>query len=189
MVDDLDYDRGYRQLAVRGGMGTGKSHLLAAMAFALHREGKQVIYIPDCQAFAVKPITVLYNAFTLAFYHPKEKYTPEICELSVLEDVKGFVEFARNWAAKKRMYFIVDQMNALDEDPYGKMADRKIREKLRGLLLEMAGDHYLIQSSSGNYYLGLEDSRRLTSWKYMDLNRGFSKVSHTTGRIEDRLLT
>lgn len=40
----------YRKLFVYGTIGYGKSHILAAMTCFLIRQGKRVVYLPDCRA-------------------------------------------------------------------------------------------------------------------------------------------
>lgn len=176
LIDDLDYFRRYHQVAVRGVTGTGKSHLLAAMAFTLHREGKQVVYIPDQKDFLEKPVEVLRNAFAIAFLPPEGGFISELFEILTFQCVQDFLEFAKKWAIKSRMYFVIDEMTAsnvghLGNTSYGINQTRALR-----ILMEMAANHYVVQTGSGNNLLGFQESYEVRNWKFMDLNRGFSKV-------------
>jgi ABC-type cobalamin transport system ATPase subunit len=64
-VQTLQYESSFRRLYVSGPMGHGKSHLLAALVCFLIKEGKCVIYIPDCAALVMKPIVTLRAALLL----------------------------------------------------------------------------------------------------------------------------
>jgi DNA replication protein DnaC len=47
--------KGSESLYLYGTSGSGKSHMLAALAYQLVREGKRVFYIPDCLRLVLDP--------------------------------------------------------------------------------------------------------------------------------------
>ena len=58
-----------RRLHFHGSLGTGKSYLIAAMVCLLKKEGRTVVYIPDCYELLLSEPPSLYvlKALTLTF--------------------------------------------------------------------------------------------------------------------------
>jgi DNA replication protein DnaC len=52
---------------VYGGKGYGKSYILAALACLLVRTGTRVVYIPDCRAWLLNPLSYLRSCHRLRF--------------------------------------------------------------------------------------------------------------------------
>jgi hypothetical protein len=126
-------------------MGYGKSHLLAALVCLLIKEGKCVIYIPDCAALVMKPIVTLRAALLPVF-----SGEPKIIEKIMAADgVTQFIRIIQDYE-DGRLYFVIDQANALD------MAATTNRQaELRDYLWEMCGNQYAVYSASGNYLEGI----------------------------------
>jgi hypothetical protein len=54
-VSSLKTGGGGTRLYIQGTMGFGKSHILAALACLLYRQGKVVVFIPDVRALLLAP--------------------------------------------------------------------------------------------------------------------------------------
>jgi type IV secretory pathway ATPase VirB11/archaellum biosynthesis ATPase len=94
------------RLYLYGSAGSGKSHILAALAFQLIREGKRVAYIPDCRELLTNPENVLRVVLLNAF-------PDEMLAIKSAPDPKSLLNF---WDQRVGHYLIVDQMNALEVD-------------------------------------------------------------------------
>ena len=119
-----------KRLHVHGPLGVGKSHLLAAVAVAMQRAGRNIIYLPDCVELLLAPTPATY--VILAIHHAFAKHPvlgdksksltdsqihsrdPEILE----RGTSDFCQFARD--NNKSILLIVDQTNALDAAVLGR---------------------------------------------------------------------
>src|SRR5205085_9980211 len=88
-----------------GSSGSGKSHILAALACLLIRQGKRVVYVPDCGTLVDNFMTAMRTAFCFAF---PDDYETIVSFLTVDELVRFSQALLHN-----RFYIIVDQLNAL----------------------------------------------------------------------------
>ena len=57
----------HKSLYPHGTSGSGKSHLLAALAYQLTREGERVFYVPDCAKLLLHPKQAMWTAFRFVF--------------------------------------------------------------------------------------------------------------------------
>ncbi|CAB5310535.1 unnamed protein product [Rhizophagus irregularis] len=136
---------GYMKLFVYGTVGYGKSHILSAIACFLFRTGRRVVYIPDCRQLSVDPIDYVKSALFLAYHDDDAK----INEINSCENFEDITNFCKKLQFKEQLYFIIDQMNALDEnDNTGVNID--VKTQIRRDLDKMANHHYYIMSSSAN---------------------------------------
>jgi energy-coupling factor transporter ATP-binding protein EcfA2 len=100
------------KLFFHGTSGYGKSHLLAALAVCLISYDERVVYLPDCRAMMTDFLKYFKTALCLAFADNAD--TQElIWGFHTEEDIANFLERV----GRRKLYFIVDQVSALDTDP------------------------------------------------------------------------
>jgi hypothetical protein len=138
---------GYMKLLVYGTVGYGKSHILSAITCFLLRTGNRVVYLPDCRQLAMDPVDYVKSALFLA-YHDDDKRINEISSCIEFVDIVNYCKSLK-MVYKERLYFIVDQMNALDENDETGIPQR-IKEEIKRGIDQMANHHYYIISSSAN---------------------------------------
>jgi len=163
---------GYMKLFVYGTVGYGKSHILSAIACSLIQKGKRVVYLPDCRQLSVDPEDYVKSALFLA-YHDNDAKINEINSCENFEDIIKFCKKLRE--LREQLYFIVDQMNALDEqDDTGVSLD--IKRQIRRELDKMTNYHYYIMSSSANNKTMLHLMAKQTGELKIKLFGGFDEV-------------
>lgn len=101
----------YNKLYLYGPSGVGKSHLLAAIVLCLTRQGKRVVYIPDCRALLAEEDLILYIKAALLFAFHNDKDSCDAIAAAV--QVDGLIDFIQDQPMEGH-YVIVDQMNALE---------------------------------------------------------------------------
>jgi len=111
-VRHSDFLDGSLALYLYGTSGVGKSHLLAALVCHLIREGKRVVYIPDCRGLRKAFAQNLRDALLFAF-HDDTHSCNNIMHATGSYDLVQFVCNQPRWS----LYLVVDQRNALDLDP------------------------------------------------------------------------
>jgi energy-coupling factor transporter ATP-binding protein EcfA2 len=121
-----------------GSSGSGKSHILAALACLLIRQGKQVVYVPDCGALVDDWMGAMQTAFCFTF----PKYYETIASFRTVDELLRFSKAFTN-----RLYIIVDQLNALEV--HGDLRAQEKREATR-LLWQITSRHHFIFSASAN---------------------------------------
>jgi len=135
---------------IQGIVGYGKSHILSAVACLRIRGGKRVIYLPHCSKTVERCYETLspisnqpFSSPLPAFLHPR--FVP-ISEHFWPPEVLSF--------DARSLYFIIDQMNAFNEESPNRDAilDGK-KNKLLHEVYEMSAEHYLITSVSANYQM------------------------------------
>ena len=136
-----------------GALGYGKSYTLAAVACLIIRQGFKVVYLPDCRRL-VRAFCEYLRAALLLTFAEKRALQEEIPECS---DDKTLVHWCTN--IKDKLYFIVDQISALDtcEKALDSVSKRS-REKCSHYISVFEQVHYLIFSSSGNYEHEIEEN-------------------------------
>lgn len=164
---------GRSKLFFHGTMAAGKSHLLATAACYLFRIGKHVVYLADCLALVKHPVYSIRIALCLASAD-KPDVLSKMSKIKTLDDIRDVCEEV---AEEYTIYFLVDQVNALDGDLDSK--DRVPLEQKRGLrvlLDQIAEPHLKVQSSSANYSHGKADKTQLSSERRLPLYAGLKKV-------------
>ena len=143
-------DTRHRQaIYVYGTRGYGKSHILAALACLLVRRKERVIYLPDCRAMLREPLRYLRHALVFAFGDSSSSnYRERIYEC---EDIEALADFCINYQ-RGGLWFIVDQLNALDPEPKGEddISDHR-KLALNELLQRISAGQVLITSASANH--------------------------------------
>ena len=146
-------------------MGSGKSHVLAAIAVKLLKEEKRVVYIPDCALLASKPVHVLSSALYLAF-RDDEKMIRNIAKASSVRELTRITcRFPQG-----QLYFIIDQMNA-----FSNRSDSAYVGDLTASLEDAARNHFIIYSGGGHEE-ALRDKLRATYRSVITMYGGFSNV-------------
>ncbi|GBC36095.1 hypothetical protein GLOIN_2v1736613 [Rhizophagus irregularis DAOM 181602=DAOM 197198] len=135
--------RSYMKLFIYGTVGYGKSYILTAIACFLFRTRRRVVFLPDCRQLAVDPVEYIKLALFLTYENDDVK----ISEINACEDFCHIIKFCKS--LEEKLYFIVDQMNALDEgDNTGISLEKK--RQIRENLDKMVDNHFYIMSSSAN---------------------------------------
>jgi len=134
-IQDANFLDRTENLYLYGTSGSGKSHLLAALAYTLIRERKRVFYIPDCSTFLLGPAEIMWKALQFAFHDSNI--------LKTIKDRYDTDELIHFISKHRDLYIIVDQVNALEDEESNTC---KAKECLKGLRL----DHLYIFSASAN---------------------------------------
>jgi energy-coupling factor transporter ATP-binding protein EcfA2 len=130
-----------RKLLLHGTAGFGKSHIVAALVCLLIKQGRLVLYLPDCKVMLQDRVDYLRAALRLTF-HGDEGVQRELLEA----DEKGLLDRCK-WT--KDLVFVVDQLNALDISPGGDdLQDKK--SDCCDLINSASFGHLIIQAASAN---------------------------------------
>jgi hypothetical protein len=168
---------GYKLYYVHGTLGYGKSFLLAALAIALFKDNRRVVYLPHCKALARSFFSYLRDglALTYAYFNDHEALRGCFRCTTASELVNWCL--LRSYQAET-LYFIVDQINALDTDievidsvPIAR------RQECTNMLGQLEFRHILIYSSSGNYLHGYREDTKPEDLKRVSVFGGLPKVS------------
>ncbi|RHZ84084.1 hypothetical protein Glove_85g77 [Diversispora epigaea] len=157
---------GYREMFIYGTVGYGKSHILTAIACFLLRSRRRVVYLPDCRKLIVGGMDYIKSALFLTYVDDDTK----TAQIDACESFDQIIKFCEELG--ETLYFIVDQMNALDYyDGTGADSERKrqVKEDIDRLCL----NHYYIKSSSANNHTVLHFMQKQTSEKKIALYGGF----------------
>jgi hypothetical protein len=166
---------GFPQLYIHGTMGYGKSHILAALACLLARTGRPTVYIPDCRQAAADPLPYIQSALLCTFTGPLWSARRDL--IRSLMSTDDVLNFCRGLAKTNRLYFIVDQINALEsEAPEKDQLTNAQKEALRKLLSQLYIGHYSVTSSSANYRTAMHMHQKQTGETKIEMMGGFSEV-------------
>ncbi|RGB41573.1 hypothetical protein C1646_739046 [Rhizophagus diaphanus] len=169
-INELKSGNGYMDFFIYGTMGYGKSYILATIVCFLLKTRKRVVYLPDCRELARKPEYYIKSALFLTYSDDSVKMS-EIQSCVTLDDI---IEFCNPSEQKEPLYFIVDQINALDShDDTG--IDESLKKKIKSSLNEMAINNYYIKSSSANNISALHLSIKQANEKKIELYGGFDE--------------
>lgn len=164
--------RTYDRMFVYGTIGFGKSHILAALVCYLLRNGKRVVYLPDCRMMCHNFMEYVQRSLYLSFgdiLGEKIVNCSNIVELTRLLKSLGQIE----------IYFIIDQLNGLDYSVEKRDASiRHIKEKALTNLNALTSAYYDIRGSSGNYLASANAELRHMDEERIGLNGGFTKVNN-----------
>lgn len=173
-VQSFRIGSGLSRLFLYGNMGSGKSHMLAALACLLFRLGNHPVYIPDCRQMLMDPLSYIQSALLCSF--------ADAPSLALRDKIRSFkntsdaLTFCSNLGTR-RLYFIIDQINALEEElPNADSASNSRKEELRTFLQAIPVGHYKITSASANYRTARYMAQRQTNDIKMSMTGGMSKV-------------
>lgn len=170
-VEELKLWASYTRLYIQGTMGYGKSHILAVLAGLLSRNGKRVVYLPNCRELVADTTHYIRVALLCAFADPSSFDVRE--EIRALESQDHIIRFCQQYPS---MYFIIDQMNALDhEGPNMDPLDNEQKATTRKFLDRLTSGQYRITSVSANYRAAVHADRKQTNEKKLSLMGGMSE--------------
>jgi len=161
-IQDKHFLTGSESLYLSGTSGSGKSHLLATLAYNLVREGKRVFYIPDCSTFLLWPEEVMWKALEFAFY-----------DSNILETIgdRGDVNaLIRLISEHEDLYIIVDQVNVLLE------SEEKDDHLALGYLNALRLKHPYIFSAEASEVSNHEVDKKQSGVSVFRIFGGMSKV-------------
>ena len=170
----FDNSRRYRWLRIYGSIGYGKSHILAAMACYLFQQGKRVVYLPDCRPMVKDFLEYLRCGLLLAF-GDSESHQIEIVKCLSVDAIRSFCKTITYYGI--HLYFIVDQLNALDEEGTNKddlPNSKKI--EISSDLDKITSGHFVIKSASANYKAAMYMSYKQMSEMKISFFGGLTKV-------------
>jgi energy-coupling factor transporter ATP-binding protein EcfA2 len=173
LVSAMNADGGNSQIHVYGTMGFGKSHILAALAGLLARKGKRVVYLPDCRQMVVHPLVYIQSALLCTFADPPSSaMRAKIRRLKSNDDLLAFCS-----SIQTPMYFIVDQMNALEAEELNEDSiPNSAKFDLVKLLQEIFLGHLVIKSASANYRTAQYTRQRQLGEEQISMMGGLSEV-------------
>ncbi|RGB24114.1 hypothetical protein C1646_633179 [Rhizophagus diaphanus] len=176
-INELKRGRSYMDCFIYGTIGYGKSYILATIACFLLRTGKRVVYLPDCHELAKKPENYIKLALFLAYADNIEKIN-EISACKTTDDIVAFCELS------EPLYFIVDQMNALD---YRNNTEIEVKKAIiLDVLNRMTSEHYYIKSSSANNESALYLIQKQTNDRRIELYGGFDEDEMSQWWMQNR---
>jgi len=174
-VDSFERGFSFSKLFLNGTMGAGKSHMLAALTCLLFRLGRRPVYIPDCRQLCRDPLPYIQSALLCAFADPSSALQRN--EIRSLQSMESAKNFCRNRAGSKSLYFIVDQINALEHEPPNADDHPNARKEELALFLKgISTGHFYIYSASANYRTARWMAQKQTGEDKMSIMGGMSEV-------------
>ena len=166
-MEHADFVEGIENLYLYGTFGSGKSHILAALACKLIREGERVVYVPDCATLLDDFEWAIRTALCCAFYDSPL--------LETIESALDFDALLRFWRQQRKLYFIVDQLNALELGGRHASLD-EVKEKVTQRLHQMRIHHKYIFSASANEKSDVQANMKQGGITVIRFLGGMSKV-------------
>jgi hypothetical protein len=163
--------RGFGSIYLYGSSGSGKSHILAALACQFIREGKRVVYIPDCGQLLKNFELDIRNALSFAF-HDSQQHLKTIRSAPNLEQLFKFCE------ERTDIYFIVDQLNALELDSLDGSSNDKKKEVTINLKRITKRHKYIFSASANEKSYQLADSKQ-SGVLVLPIHGGMNRVSRS----------
>jgi len=163
-IQDVSFLEEFESLYLYGTAGTGKSHLLAALAYNLVREGNRVVYIPDCSTLLLAPAETMWMALNFAFY--------DSAVLGTIEnryDVDALIRFMSKY---QDLYIIVDQVNALEST--GNDSRKATKDQVIKWLDALRFRHRHVFSASANETSNREADRKQSGFSVFRIFGGMS---------------
>lgn len=169
-------EEGWNELYLYGTFGYGKSHVLAALACYLIRQGEEVVYLPDCRAMLRNFVGYIKGALLLTFADSVELQG----KVEELRDEQAIEDFLDEHAHSERLFIIVDQMNALEEDKEGNRdrIDNNTKRSATIWLNKYCLRGFFIQRASANHNPFRHMQHQQTDDIKIEAQGGFSKVSN-----------
>lgn len=179
------------RLHINGALGTGKSHLLAALACALWKSGKTVVYLPDSYHLLLRepPCMYVVGALQLAFAHQDAYLSNKIMALSASAErlEKEVLAFCAEVSELGMcIIFIIDQTNALDDAVEDRIPNDK-KGQVRRFLDGISSNHIKISSSTANYLAAKHDNLRQTGEARIDIFDGLDVVCHSLPALAENI--
>jgi energy-coupling factor transporter ATP-binding protein EcfA2 len=172
--------------SLQGSLGSGKSHILAALVCLLVKKGKRVVYLPDAKVLATAIVEYTKEALQLAYADDQALFE----RIQGLLSIADIVQFALERSSQHEWWYLIcDQMNALDHfpDTSNTLGPGAQMEALQ-FIQRLAHTHYFIWSASGNCREAASDNVRQNSGaKRLLFREGYNRVR--SSRFFDTRLT
>ena len=165
-IQNVNFLEGSETLYLYGTSGSGKSHLLAALAYNLVREGKRVFYIPDCSTLLLEPAKTMWMALNFAFYD-----SDVLAPIGNRYDVDKMIDFI---SELRDIYIVVDQVNALENAGNDSRKAKKVQ--VLNWLDALRFKHRYIFSASANETSNREADRKQSGISVFRIFGGMSTV-------------
>jgi hypothetical protein len=162
---------GFRKLLLFGTMGFGKSHIVAALVCFLLRQGKRVVFLPDCKAMLEDPVEYLQAALLLAMHGDAEAQHRVTCARSADE----LTQFCKSHG--EDLLFIVDQFNAFDADQLDSATATLKKSVAQDLVIKSSIRSVILKTASANNATSREDHTKQTHNKKLKWFGGLSPVA------------
>ena len=166
-TQNVNFLKGSESLYLYGTSGSGKSHLLAALAYNLVRKGSRVFYIPDCSTLLLDPAKTMWTALNFALY--------DSAVLGTIGNPRDVEELIELMSGHSDLYIIVDQVNALDI-----VADNDSRKAKKvqasNWLDALRFNHRYVFSASANEASNREADRKQSGISVFRIFGGMSTV-------------
>jgi hypothetical protein len=174
MVESLTQDVGRTRLSISGTMGYGKSHILAALACLLARHERHVVFLPDVREMLADPFEYLKTALLCSFSSPSSSSSSRHL-LRSCQTLDHLETFCSNNAP---LYFIVDQINALDEEEsHSDIVANEDKRRLHQLLRRFSHKHPYITGASANHRSAQLMKQKQTNDLKIQMMGGMTTVS------------
>jgi hypothetical protein len=172
---DFEEDDGYRKLYLYGTIGYGKSYMLAALACLLIKEGKRVVFLPDCRGMLENHGRYLTSALLLCFGDsPIQQREIKSCR----RDPNKLIELCAQLSDNRiLLYFVIDQYNALDLEEENKDSiGNDVKRDVRKWLDMITFSHCTIKSASANYKAAMHMQQKHRNEMDIAVYGGFTKA-------------
>lgn len=164
-----DDDQRRQAIYVYGTPGYGKSHMLAALACLLVRQGEQVVYLPDCFAMLRDPLQYLQVALLFAIQDASSRQ--QIHSSKTVNDLASFCVHYKSG----RLCIIADQL----PEPHGRdVSTDKAKSELLAILQRISHTHIYITSASANRESARYLQKKETGEQKIALLGGMTTVRH-----------
>ena len=172
-VSNLSWRTG-SNYSLQGSLGSGKSHILAALACLLVKEGKRVVYLPDARILAAMMVAYTQAALQLTYADDEELFQ----RIQGFSSTAAIYEFVRERQARgEKLYFICDQMDALDHLPgTGNTLGARVQDDAVEFILQLSGFHNFIWSASGNCRVTSDNAWPNSGAKRLLVQQGYNRV-------------
>lgn len=170
-VEDTNFQVGRHGLFLYGPSGTGKSHILAALVCHLIKNGKKVMYIPDCVRLLEDHEAYIQQALLFTFYDDADAIKA-IIRAQGMHDLLQFI----NQQPAFSLYIIVDQCNGLEIGALG--VDMKATSKVviwDSLHKLCRSQKYIFSASTNGNSVRFQD-RKQSDIKIINMLCGLNEV-------------
>lgn len=155
-------------LTIYGTRGYGKSHLLAALVCCLAAREEKIVYIPDCREFMKQPVPYIRAAALFAWADDESKQQ-RIMALDTQEKIDRFFQ------GQSDVVFVIDQLNALEEEEGDDKPTINKKAELRYWLQGIEVTGKAIHASSANNYSILNKPLKQSSNEIMYVYGGLTE--------------
>jgi len=160
--------------SLQGSSGTGKSHILAALACLLVKEGKRVVYLPNAKVLAAMMVVYTKEALKLTYADDEELFR-RIQGFSLTVEVLQFIQEREEQG--EELYIICGQMDTLRRFPDTADANGpRVQDEALTSILQLSMWHNFIWSASGNCWASSDTALQTSGARHLLLRQGYNRV-------------